>query len=305
MPLDPAYRTTFADLGIPFSLFEAPVVTGGNFYGIARCSVCGRPNAHCFSIRDIVLACKKCDVQTLLPVEFHERTWKCPACTAANPFPTLVPQPVTFIPDACGHVEPDTLEISYYGVMSDFRAITVCYQCLRAGRTAYFKHTHLGSVWFEDAVRGQIQVHGSADEATELGFECTPVEPPYSLVHVPSEMLFDLLRTPDYNCIQGEGTWFFCCRRPMIFIGIWKEREFEEHAAGKDPADFLAEVMRLDLWLQQIAEVMDRKPTRKDHILWAEKRPSGRWCWPLEGVGGPYVFRCPVCGRFRAHEDLD
>ena len=46
---------TFAELGIPFPLFEAPVKETFDYQGIASCEICGRADQHCFSVSQ--LAC--------------------------------------------------------------------------------------------------------------------------------------------------------------------------------------------------------------------------------------------------------
>jgi hypothetical protein len=41
---------TFADLGIPFLLFEAPTDEPSDYAGLATCRLCGGRNRHCFEL---------------------------------------------------------------------------------------------------------------------------------------------------------------------------------------------------------------------------------------------------------------
>jgi uncharacterized protein CbrC (UPF0167 family) len=111
-------------------------------------------------------------------------------------------------------------------------------------------------------------------------FELVPSEedPEWIRARVPTELLFELLRTPGYVTWQGEE-WQFCCGRPGIYLGEWKEDEFHKRAPD---GDGLALFRQVDL------EGLDGE-------LWGS----------LGGIGGPYVFRCPVCRRLSGHWDMD
>ncbi len=100
-------------------------------------------------------------------------------------------------------------------------------------------------------------------------------------VRLPREAMFALLRTPTYSTWQGER-WLFCCRRPMTYVGNWREEDFERAAPDGDPERFFHEV---------IGEPMSEAP--------------GLWESAATGYVSVYVFRCPACGRHRGHYDSD
>ncbi len=51
---------TFADLGIPFPLFEAPTTEASDYAGVATCRLCGGKGCHCFEVGHLILSCPTC-----------------------------------------------------------------------------------------------------------------------------------------------------------------------------------------------------------------------------------------------------
>lgn len=96
-------------------------------------------------------------------------------------------------------------------------------------------------------------------------------------VRLPQEMMFELLRTPTYSTIQGER-WLFCCRQPMVFVGEWSRDDFSRRASGRDGQRYFNEIV--------------------------EDNVEGLWEDQLHDMTSVYVFRCPSCGKFRAHWDM-
>jgi uncharacterized protein CbrC (UPF0167 family) len=205
---------TFADLGIPFPLFEAPAKEASEYKGLGRCKLCGTGQAHCFEADEIV---------------------------GRRP-----------------------------------RRLLCCYACLRAGRAARAKDTVLGLVTWEGAAEGLT--HGVPGlESSDFELIPSDDDPEWLRARVPSVMLVELLRTPGCVTWQGEQ-WQFCCGRPSVYLGEWKEEEFERRAPDGDGRT---------LFLQTAIEGLGD--------AWGK----------LRCLGGPYVYRRPACQRLLGHYDMD
>jgi uncharacterized protein CbrC (UPF0167 family) len=152
--------------------------------------------------------------------------------------------------------------------------IKACYACVRSGKAAVTKDTELGMISWEQAFEGVT--HGLPG-LNRPDFEMVPMEGGWTGVRLPQELMFELLRTPTYNSIQGER-WQFCCRRPMIFIGEWSREEFSRRAPDSNGRRFFEKI------------VQDCIP--------------GLWEDQLHDITGVYVFRCPTCERLKAHWDI-
>ncbi len=294
---------TFAELGIPFPLFEADVRHATGYVGLATCVLCGQTRAHCFGVDEVILPCTKCDRDIAFDTEPDKRM-TCPRCGAVQRLPALP--------------------------RDQYRHILVCYACLRAGRAAFDHNTVVGIVAWESAQAGHalempfepkpetepdreahppiLLADGTslllpterdagalfpigpkgplyAAPAAWYGFEHVvvarrPFEPggpdmDWEAVHVPQVQLLELLRTPTYGTWQGEH-WLVCCQQPMVYLGEWTPQDFEQYAgAGKGRALFDVVV-----------------PDAVD------------WLWG-HGGAGIYVFRCAACGRLDCHWDFD
>jgi uncharacterized protein CbrC (UPF0167 family) len=111
-------------------------------------------------------------------------------------------------------------------------------------------------------------------------FELIPTEgePEWMRARVDPSLLLELVRTPSYHTWQGER-WQFCCGRPAVFVGEWKEKDFSRRTVdGKGKALFeKAKVVGLD---------------------------SSAW-GHFNCMGGPYMFRCCVCAGLLGHYDMD
>jgi uncharacterized protein CbrC (UPF0167 family) len=131
-------------------------------------------------------------------------------------------------------------------------------------------------VCHEEAVNGWT--HGIPG-LKAVGYDLKPSsnDPAWIQARVSTEWLIELVRTPGYITWQGEQ-WQFCCGRPMVFVGEWKQKEVLQHVQRGDAEAWLASVMGKS-WNISLAE--------------------------LEGIGGPYMFHCVNCGKFRGHWDCD
>jgi len=186
--------TTFAELGVPFPLFEAPVSEASEYVGLSSCRLCGARSRHCFALHigcAVIRPCPACGVENGL--DAHDRcATPCRSCGSAVPFP-----------------EP----------LRGEKDIHICHGCLRAGRAAITKSTEFGMVSWGQAFQGIT--HGVPGLQTgQFERVLLDAEEDWYGVRVPREHLFELLRTPGFNTWQDE-TWLFCCQRPMTYIGEW------------------------------------------------------------------------------------
>jgi uncharacterized protein CbrC (UPF0167 family) len=236
---------TFTQLGIPFPLFEAPCRNTTDYVGKETCSLCGLSNVHCFHPGigdDIVVSCSQCGVENGLRAD-ERISVPCRSCQSIVPFPTQ------------GGCE-----------------LLVCYTCLRAGRAALNKDTVYGMIGWEQAIAGVT--HGVPYlHTTDFETVAAVDDPDWVAVRLPQEMMFELLRTPTYNSIQGE-VWQFCCRQPMVYLGWWGREAFIQNAPDGDGK-------------RLFEELIDDAPE-----LWNA----------VEHIG-VYVFRCAICQNLVAHWD--
>jgi uncharacterized protein CbrC (UPF0167 family) len=203
---------SFADLGIPFPLFEGPV-DGTEFCGLATCTLCRRPAQNCFhlGVGDYVMThCAACGSLNGLSAS-DLKDGLCRSCGAQIPFPAV----------------------------GNSKEVRVCYDCLREGRAALTKDTELGMISWEQALEG---VTNGVPRLKRTDFELVPREDDWVAVRLPQEMMFELLRTPTYCSWQGER-WLFCCQRPMVYVGNWTSEDFCEFAPDRDGSKFLYEVI--------------------------------------------------------------
>jgi uncharacterized protein CbrC (UPF0167 family) len=237
---------TFAQLGIPFPLFEAPIGDASEYVGHETCTLCGGPGRHCFRLDiggAVMLRCGTCGTETGLDANDRADA-RCRQCDSALKFPEVAGEVLT------------------------------CYQCLRAGKAAITKDTELGMVSWEQAVEGVTHGVPGLDRDD---FEMVPKEDDWVGARLPREMMYELLRTPTYISIQGDQ-WQFCCKSPMIFVGVWSRDEFSRRAPDGDGRRYFEQI------------VQDVVP--------------GLWEDELHDETGVYVFRCQHCGRVTAHWDL-
>jgi uncharacterized protein CbrC (UPF0167 family) len=186
--------TTFADLGIPFPLFEAPTSETGDYVGLSTCSLCHARNRHCFVLDigcAVIQPCPACGVINGLDANDREDK-ECRSCQVLIPFPELLKQAEN---------------------------VRICYGCLRDGRGAITKDTEFGMVSWEQAFQGVTNgVPGlQTDEFERVLIDA---EEEWYGVRMPQEHLYELLRTPTFTTWQGE-LWLFCCKQPMTYIGAW------------------------------------------------------------------------------------
>lgn len=197
-------HTTFAQLGIPFPLYEAPIESPGDseYAGLDTCSVCGTTVAQCFSLgvgTAVIIPCPQCGAANGLDVD-DKAGAACRDCSARIEFPvSIASQP-----------EPK-----------------VCYTCLRSGKAALSKDTEFGMISWDQAFSGVT--HGLPDlRQDQFESVMTDTEHNWVGVKLPQDMMFELLRTPTCDTWQGER-WLFCCRYPMTFIGEWDQEHFKHH----------------------------------------------------------------------------
>ena len=120
---------TFADLGIPFPLFEAPTDEASDYAGPATCRLCGAKDRHCFDLGigdALILPCPACGTENGLDADDRADTY-CRSCGSPVPFP-----------------EP----------LRAKKQLLACYDCLREGKAAKTKDTEFGMVSWDQAFQG-------------------------------------------------------------------------------------------------------------------------------------------------------
>jgi uncharacterized protein CbrC (UPF0167 family) len=241
---------TFSDLGIPFPLFEAPTNEACGYVHPAVCRLCRSGDRHCFEVGHLILPCPACCVENGLRAYKREDS-PCRSCGSIVSFP-----------------EP----------LKAKKQLLVCYDCLRAGKAAMTKSTEYGTVTWEQAFNGvTLGVPGLKTDQ----FETVPIDPEEDWygVRIPSEHLWELLRTPDFYNWQEER-WLFCCRHPMTYMGGW--RSVLESIRPSDPRGFFEGLFGPD-----------------------DGSPVCDWEEADVGNVSVYVYRCKSCGRYRATWDSD
>ena len=207
---------TFADLGIPFPLYEAPVETCSAYEGARTCCVTGERRDHCFALRAggyVRVRCSACDESLYLhPTDDTFRAKICPQCGAPTPPPL---------------VDGDEAYVSY--------------EALRAGDAVITKDTDFGMISWEQLVDGWT--HGIPGASYE-GVETRTTDEGWTQAKLPEETLAELTRTPDFITWQG-AVWMFEGIRPMIYVGEWSRNDFESGAPeGATPEAFFRETVR-------------------------------------------------------------
>ena len=207
---------SFADLGIPFPLFEAPIATCPDYVGPQDCCVLHQSKHHCFRLGIgswVKMSCQVCSGDLFLaPTENPFRAATCRHCGAPTPSP-LCPKEKAF----------------------------VSYEALRAGLAGYAKDSEYGAISWEQLESGWT--HG-VPGARFSGLDTRTTEEGWVQVRLPKETLSELTRTPKFVTWQGDQ-WLFQGVNPMIYIGEWKRRDFEIHTPdGLRPDEFFSKVIR-------------------------------------------------------------
>lgn len=170
---------------------------------------------------------------------------------------------------------------------ADLRFEGACYACFRRGSVVKARDTELGAVDAESlttGLTGGVPFDERFDaRGTQVVRPKVRSKEPWMRFRVAHERLTELLRTPVYSTWQGES-WLFCCGVPMIYVGSVGERLL--HAWSTEDDVSTEEVMKRLL-----------APERIDARSFVDD--------VLKGSRVVYAFRCPSCGRRRAHWDMD
>jgi uncharacterized protein CbrC (UPF0167 family) len=218
---------TFAELGIPFPLFEGPAEQAVQHSGVDICSICKQKDQHCFMLGigcTVMMDCPSCGAVNGLAAD-DRLDQPCLMCRSSVPFPEIADE-----------------------------EIKGCYTCLRAGKAAISQDTELGMISWEQALAGVT--HG-VPGLQRTDFELVDQGDGWFGARLPNEMMFELLRTPAYCSIQGER-WQFCCKQPMIFIGEWTREEFTLRAPDGDGEAYFDSIVQDNvegLWEDDLHDV--------------------------------------------------
>jgi uncharacterized protein CbrC (UPF0167 family) len=222
----PSPSMTFAQLNIPFKLFEGPADHASEYCGLTTCSLCGKQQ-HSFEMGigcRIIIKCSTCGTENGLDAADRENG-TCHKCDSNVPFPNF-----------------------------DDEQIKVCYDCLRAGKAAITKGTELGMISWEHAIEGMT--HGLPG-LNHPDFEMVSGESDWIRARLPQDVMLEMLRTPTYSSIQGEE-WQFCCKQPMVFIGEWSREEFSRRAQDGDGQRFFEQIVQSPvpgLWEDRLHDI--------------------------------------------------
>ena len=253
-----------AAVGMPFPLFKAPL---GNIHGLLRdinCSICGQHRLYAFPFDDcdsVIRPCLQCGNAVGLIRGWKQRPPEpsiCAHCGFANPWPADRPD-----------VEIDP----------------VCYECLRAGRVAIQHETESFIVTYALAVQGMARLN-DPDFAAREKFPTTVLttydDGSQSIgVHLPSPLLFELLRTPNHQALQQEY-WPWHCGGLMAYVGRWEPDDFNQRAGGEGYEWF---ARHLPAYRADEADDM--------------------WSWLENGIAWSCVYQCQSCGLHRVFVDAD
>lgn len=248
--------TTFADLGIPFPLFEAPTSETSDYVGLATCHLCGGKDRHCFEVDDLIVPCPACGDENIHITDGRrDLANSCRSCDSPIPCPKLA---VAEGP------------------------VLVCYDCFRAGKAAITKATEFGIVGPEEAFEGGA---GGVPGLETDQFEMVRVDPDDDdgddgcAVRIPTEHMWELLRTPLFLSWQQE-CWLFCCKKPMTYVGRWEN--VMKSLRPDNPRAFYLDLFGPD----------------DEERGWIGEDFDG-------DVGGMslYIYQCKSCHRFRATHD--
>lgn len=206
---------TFADLGIPFPLYEAPIRTCPDYEGKKICCIAKEERTHCFHLGIgswVKMPCIECKTDLYLnPIADQYRMKECPHCKAPTPPPIA---------------EKDNAYVSY--------------EELRSGQAGYTKDSVYGLISWEQLESGWTL--GVPDENFPT-LETRKGEDDWTQVKLPQEVIFELTTTPNFITWQG-GMWLFRETQPMIYIGEWGRKDFESKApSGVSPEQFFRSVV--------------------------------------------------------------
>lgn len=242
--------TTFQDLGLDFPLFAAPVEESSDYAGEGVCSCCHESKPHCFKLgigERFILSCLACGTPNALDTYAREDA-PCTSCGEIISFPKLV------------------------------GGLRVCFDCLRAGKAAFTQDTELGMVRWEDAQTGKtFGIPGDPDPRFPYSIsDLSAPNDPWYQAQVAVEDLMELVRTPSFISWQGER-WLFCHQRPMIYLGSWRQDDFDKAAPDGHGEKLFTTVV--DAGSEEF------------------------WPYINSRSVSVYVFRCQDCGELRGYHD--
>ena len=202
---------TFAELEIPFPLFDAEV-EGTDYAGVGTCSLCSNSKRHLFDLGigcALMVTCQKCATPKGLDA-YDQKNGRCSDCGNDIPFPNI------------SHNE-----------------IRCCYECLRSGHASITSDTELGMISWEQSLTGVT--HG-VPGLNNSDFEMVSTDSEWVGARLDLSHINEILRTPNFSTWQGER-WLFCCKQPMVYIGSWEHDDFDTHAPNGDGRSFFLDVV--------------------------------------------------------------
>lgn len=241
--------TTFSDIGIPFPLYKAPIETCPNYSGEQYCCLTNKKQEHCFRLGVggyVKMRCPKCTGELYLqPVADRFRAKTCFHCGAPAP-----------------------------GPIADKDNPFVSYDALRAGQAIFTKDTSYGMISWEQLLSGWTNGVPDGDFS---GIKTKTTDDGWTQVKLPSDVIEELTRTPNFSSWQGD-IWLFNGVRPLVYAGEWTRQDFISRTpAGISPRDYFISVI-----------------DGADSKLWDH----------VENICC-YVFRDPLTGNYAGYFDMD
>ena len=247
---------------MPFRRYRAPVSTVSEVSHDGTCGLCQRHAPVLFGLRlndYVIRACTSCEAAIGLRMGWWDEppvATDCPKCAVPNPWPSELPR------------DP----------------LTVCYECIVAGRVAIAHETEIGFIDYALSLLGMVKSSDRRRADAEARGLHTTVLKTYDDgsqsigVHLPAQLLQEMHRTPRYSCLQREY-WPYHCGEFMAFVGRWQQEDFERISNGRGLPWFI------------------------EHF--AGDYGEDAWEWLPTGVGWSYVHKCLKCGVHRVFVDSD
>jgi uncharacterized protein CbrC (UPF0167 family) len=246
------FRVDQQGTGKKFPLYQAPLPL---FRG--TCTICKQTRQDCLAVPYLVAPCPSCERPRVWDAELANEVTRCGACDRQANWPDDWPV--------------------------DGEEICLCVDCLRNGSGGFVHSTELGFMTPELALRGMLS--SSAYELPKIeaaGFR-TSVRKTYGDgsqsigVHVPQELIDDLLRTPRHPTLQEEH-WSLHCGGWMTYVGRWEPQDVERQSPGKAYE-----------WFSKYTVDSDD--------------PETIWDFIQSDTGWSCVFECSKCGHFKVFYD--
>jgi uncharacterized protein CbrC (UPF0167 family) len=249
-----------SELGMSFALYKGQPDTVSGLKEDTICTLCGRQRRHVFALNQndhIVNSCNSCGEPVGLRIGWVDEEPESSCCERCGA--------------TCNWPSEHTRD-----------TVVVCYECLRGGRAGIAHETELGSVDLAHALRGLIGFGrpeiARRDALKTIVLETDEEDGSQIIgIHLPRDLLIELIRTPRHQTLQREY-WPYHCKGFMAYLGRWQQEDFEKQSPGRG-REWFREHMSPDRGWQDM------------------------WEWLRTNIGWSYVYQCECCGLHRVFVD--